>query len=371
METCDALVVGGGPAGSTCARGLGAAGLDVIVLDRATFPRDKTCAGWITPPVLEILEIDPEAYAVGRVLQPITGFRTGVIGGAAVETRYGEIVSYGIRRCEFDHHLLERSGASARTGVAVASLRRDGDAWVVNEAYRASVLVGAGGHFCPVAKAIGDARAPEPVVAAQEIEFRLDAAQAAASAVRGDTPELYFCADWKGYGWLFRKGEYLNVGFGREDSRGLTAHVRAFVSWLQDEGRVPPGLPERWRGHAYLLYDTAPRPLVGDGVLLVGDAAGLAHGRSGEGILPAIESGFLAARAIVEARGRYGRAELERYRRSILARFGPRVRRRGLAGLLPESWLSAAGARLLATPWFTRRFVLDRWFLHRGSPVLT
>ena len=51
MERCDVLVVGGGPAGSSCARALHDAGLDVIVLDRAVFPRDKVCAGWITPQV--------------------------------------------------------------------------------------------------------------------------------------------------------------------------------------------------------------------------------------------------------------------------------------------------------------------------------
>src|SRR5687768_17483918 len=51
VDSCDALVVGGGPAGSTCARALRNAGWDVIVLDRARFPRDKVCAGWVTPGV--------------------------------------------------------------------------------------------------------------------------------------------------------------------------------------------------------------------------------------------------------------------------------------------------------------------------------
>src|SRR5690606_26023348 len=57
-ERCDVLVVGGGPGGSSCARALVRAGLDVVVLDRRRFPRDKVCAGWITPPVLATLEID-------------------------------------------------------------------------------------------------------------------------------------------------------------------------------------------------------------------------------------------------------------------------------------------------------------------------
>ena len=80
METCDVLMVGGGPAGSTCAWKLRQAGADVLVVDQATFPRDKVCAGWITPPVIETLRLDTAAYASSRTFQPITAFRTGVIG---------------------------------------------------------------------------------------------------------------------------------------------------------------------------------------------------------------------------------------------------------------------------------------------------
>jgi len=163
-ERCDVLVVGGGPAGSSCAWKLVQAGLDVLVLDKQVFPRDKVCAGWVTPPVMDTLHLDLEDYRRARVLQPISGFRTGLIDGPPVVTGYGRTVSYGIRRCEFDHYLLGRCGADVRTGTAVRSLRRDGADWIVNETYRAPIVVGAGGHFCPVAKAVAGTRAPEPVV---------------------------------------------------------------------------------------------------------------------------------------------------------------------------------------------------------------
>src|SRR4029077_9097046 len=87
-------------AGSSCARALVQAGLDVVVLDKSTFPRDKVCAGWITPAVGDEVALARADYARGRTLQPITGFRTGFIGGGAVATHYGRPVSYGIRRCE-------------------------------------------------------------------------------------------------------------------------------------------------------------------------------------------------------------------------------------------------------------------------------
>ena len=86
MEHCDVLIVGGGPAGSSLALALGKAGYDTVVLDRQTFPRDKVCAGWVTPPIFRSLQIDTTDYCQGRVLQPIHGFRIGVIGNSDSET---------------------------------------------------------------------------------------------------------------------------------------------------------------------------------------------------------------------------------------------------------------------------------------------
>ncbi len=147
METCDALIVGGGPAGSSCAWKLRQHGMDVMVLDKALFPRDKVCAGWITPAVVRALQLDTEAYARERVLQPITAFRTGLIHGREVETRYPVTVSFGIRRCEFDDYLLARSGARTQLGQALKSVEKRGSRWIVNGAITTPLLIGAGGAF--------------------------------------------------------------------------------------------------------------------------------------------------------------------------------------------------------------------------------
>src|SRR5262249_10819242 len=126
MDACDVLIVGGGPAGSSCAWKLREAGLDVLVIDRAVFPRDKVCAGWITPQVAEELQLDCAHYRRGRTLQPITGFRTGLVDDPEeIETRYQRSVSFGIRRCEFDQYLLCRAGARVRLGTPIASIRRE------------------------------------------------------------------------------------------------------------------------------------------------------------------------------------------------------------------------------------------------------
>lgn len=372
MRSAEVVVVGGGPAGSSTAWALTRLGIDTVVIDRQTFPRDKVCAGWITPAVTRTLELDLDAYRRGRVLQPIHGFRVSVLGGAEVCTRPRQApISYGIRRCEFDDYLLRRSGARLQLGERLGTLRRDGDAWIVNETLRARMVVGAGGHFCPVARQIG-ARVGrgESAVLAQEIEFEMSPAERECCPVDPRVPELWFCADLRGYGWVFRKGNWLNVGLGREDPQGLADHVAAFRRFLVERGRIPVETPDEFRGHAYLLYPRAARPLRHDGILLVGDAAGLAYAESGEGIRPAVESGLLAAHTVVEAAGDYGATTLERYARALTSRLGPR--RRSLAGrVLPAGLRRALAQRLLAREWFVRRVVQDRWFLHAHQTTLT
>lgn len=469
METCDAVIIGGGPAGSTCARALTDAGLDVVLLDQATFPRDKPCAGWITPPVVHLLRLDLGAYrGGGRVCQPITAFRTSRLGRAAIDTDFETPVSYGILRRELDHYLLARCGARLRTGEPLTSLRREGGSasrergagsasdaraatgvgdaggedaaragdWIVNDAIRTPLVIGAGGHFCPVAKRMpalardaaalaaataggadlgigvdarvmtdGDASAAsdagratqsagELVVAAQEIEVRLTPAQAAACRVSGERPELFLCEDFKGYGWCFRKEDVLNIGLGRLDRHHLAAHVRTFADGLVSDGRIPRDLEWRWKGHAYLVREASPRALVADGLLLVGDAAGLAYGRSGEGIRPAIESALLAAQTIVAAGGRYPRAALDPYRAAIESRFGagaprgaassvavsraPAAAHAGVGAASASASASGVGERLgigvatllMSSRWFTRHVLLRRWFLRMADAPL-
>ncbi len=309
----------------------------------------------------------------GRTCQPILGFRTGLVGDALHETRYDHPVSYGIIRSEFDQYLLCRSRADVKTATPFVSAERVGDRWRVNGAFEARVLVGAGGHFCPVARLLNPARpGGEPVVAAQEIEFAF-ADPTRRFPVAADTPELYFTRDLLGYGWCFRKGEVVNIGLGRADRHELAAHVERFVEALGrarglDLSAVANGASRRWRGHAYLLYNRSRRAVLGDGVVLVGDAAGLAYSQSGEGIRPAVESGLMAADAIIRAGGRYDRHGLQTYRRALASRFGSR--RRSVVERLPRGLTVPLARALIRTRWFNQHVVLDRFFLHAGQPPL-
>jgi 2-polyprenyl-6-methoxyphenol hydroxylase-like FAD-dependent oxidoreductase len=110
------------------------------------------------------------------------------------------------------------------------------------------------------------------------------------------------------------------------------------------------------------------RRIVDAGVLLVGDAAGVADPQSGEGIRQAVESGLLAAQTIVEAHGQYSR--LEPYAERLLARCAPGQLSQALSGIVPASVRTVLGRRLLHAPVFVRRIVLDQWFLHRHQPAL-
>jgi geranylgeranyl reductase family protein len=370
MDHCDVVIVGGGPAGSSCAWALRKAGLDVVVVDKKAFPRDKVCAGWITPALIDELDLDIETYRQQHVLQPITGFRVGLVDGPALDIRYGHPVSYGIRRCEFDDYLLRRTGARLRLGERVEKLTRDQAGWLINDTLQTPMIVGAGGHFCPVARYLGaDVGRTERAVNAQECEFEIDSSQQSAYPIDASVPELYFCTDFKGYGWYMRKGNFINIGLGREDTQGLAQHVAAFQDFLARRGRLPADLKPHYKGHAYLLYQHAQRELISDGVLLIGDAAGLACTQSGEGIRPAIESGLLAATTIFQADGRYSRATLEAYTDRLTARFGARDGRDG-SDILPASLKSRLAGKLMTQRWFIQNIVLDRWFLHMQEPPL-
>jgi flavin-dependent dehydrogenase len=273
-------------------------------------------------------------------------------------------VSYAIRRCEFDHWLLSRSGAALATGEPVRRIVRTGGRWVVEGQYAAPVLVGAGGHFCPVSRMLNGPAAGGPMVVARECEFRMTAREAAACAIDGDVPELLFSPDRLGYGWCVRKGAFLNVGFGRIGSESLRESLGELMRVLCGGRGVPEPPRDSWTGHAYRLYARPLRAMVDDGVVLVGDAAGLAHPISGEGIRAAVESGRIAARAILDAGESYARERLEAYATRLHRHFGrPGAAVASYRGV-PDALVARLTRDLLAAPWFARHVLLRRWFLH-------
>ena len=102
------------------------------------------------------------------------------------------------------------------------------------------MLVGAGGHFCPVARMLNGSpdRAALVVGAGGGVRDRSTRGRFR-STIAPEHPELYFCRDLKGYGWCFRKQDYLNIGFGRLDSRALPKASAEFVDFLKARHTIP------------------------------------------------------------------------------------------------------------------------------------
>ena len=298
MRHVETIIVGGGPAGSTCARHLVANGRDVLVLDKARFPRLKLCAGWITGKVMRDLDFSTADYP--HPILPLD-IRTHFFRlPLALPWFPTPGPDYSIRRVEFDAWLLKRSGAEV-VEHEVKSIVRAGEHYVLDDAYSCRTLVGAGGTMCPVRRALfPDGRIKSRQIVTLEREFAYPA--------RGDTCHLYFFGrGLVGYAWVVPKGDgFVNVGLGgkaryfRKSGTKIHDHFRAFIADLVREGRLDAAAAANLEetGHPYFLY-TAAGEVKRDNCFLIGDSAGLATADLGEGIGPAVESGLMAAQEIL------------------------------------------------------------------------
>jgi flavin-dependent dehydrogenase len=293
MRRAEIIVVGGGPAGSAAAQRLRAAGADVLVLDKSSFPRLKLCAGWITPEVVSDLKLEIGAYphrflSFRRLQWHLKGLRLPV-----------PCVQHSIRRFEFDAWLLERSGAEVLQHT-VKSIRRDGEDYVLDESFRCRYLIGAGGTSCPVYRALFRDRVPR-VRGLQTVTLELEFPHEWQDP---DCHLWFFERGLPGYSWYVPKARgWLNVGIGgmairlKQREEDIWQHWEYFTQRLERQFGIR--MPEAPTGYSYYLRG----PLeVGrlDNAFLTGDAAGLATRDLCEGIGPAIRSGQRAADAILK-----------------------------------------------------------------------
>jgi flavin-dependent dehydrogenase len=293
MRSCEVLIVGGGPAGSTAAWKLRRAGADVLILDRERFPRLKLCAGWITPEVVHELGMDVASYPHRLLTFPRLRVHVGRLHLPVA------CVQHSIRRYEFDAWLLERSGAPVEQHT-VRHIAADGDGYVIDDAYRCRYLIGAGGTRCPVYRELFrelNPRASDLQLVTLEHEIQYE--------WRDPDCHLWFFAQGlPGYSWYVPKERgWLNVGIGaiaerlKRTGQDIRAHFAHLASQL--EGQLTPGAQFDPSGYSYYLrgrVDIVRR----DNAFITGDAAGLASRDLGEGIGPAIRSGLRAAQTILE-----------------------------------------------------------------------
>ena len=293
MKKYDVLIVGGGPAGSACARKLVQAGRQVAVLDRETFPRTKLCAGWVTPEAVADLELDVEAYP-----HRFSTFKYIVahVKGLTIKL---DTPQHSIRRYEFDDYLLKRSGAEVFVHN-VKTIERDGGDYVVDGEFRAPFLIGAGGTRCPVYRSLfrdANPRARELQAATYEHEFPFE----------WHDPHChlwFFDKGLPGYAWYVPKADgYLNCGVGgmaeKLKARGddIKGHWRHFVDVLARRDLVTD-VDYAPKGYSYYLRGNVDVVRI-ENAFITGDAVGLATRDLCEGIGPAIRSGHLAAESIL------------------------------------------------------------------------
>jgi len=316
-----ALIVGAGPSGAACAARLKQAGVDFILLDQHTFPRAKPCAGWVTPRALRAIVFQPDQYP-----HSFTTFEKFIISVRGVRftlpTR-----QYAIRRVEFDHWLLERDDLKVELHQ-VKTIRQTADGYEINGKYAARYLIGAGGTYCPVYRALFRKAAPRPkenLIVAFEEEFAYD--------FTDPHCRLWFMENGlPGYAWYVPKANgYLNVGIGakaeklKETGGIIQARWDALTTKLNELGLV--------RGHTWSpvshTYYLCPKALLttrNGNAFLTGDAACLSTRDMGEGIGPALVSGQRAAQAIITG-GEYILDDIPRHSLPsiLLGRFSKRI----------------------------------------------
>ena len=339
-DTADVIIVGAGPSGSTTAYYLASAGLDVLVLEKTSFPREKVCGDGLTPRAIRALTAmgvpmpEDDGWLRNRGLRIIGG-------GGRIELDWPDLSAFpgygAVRaRTDFDQILArhaEKAGArllenvtvtgpivDERTGRVTGVLARqaDGAGPGRERAFSARLVIAADGNSSRLSVAMGlHKREDRPLGVAVRTYY---------TSPRHDDNYLEAWLDlWDGkqllpgYGWIFGMGDGTsNVGVGMLNTSDSFGHVdyRALLRrWI---GAMPAewGFTEENRTQpvrgAALPMGFNRTPHYTRGMLLVGDAAGMVNPFNGEGIAYAMESGEIAARTIVQAFGRLTTAGAER-----------------------------------------------------------
>src|SRR5438067_4281085 len=277
MAGYDVAVIGAGPAGSTAAYRLARAGARVLLLDKSRFPRDKPCGGGVTLRAARLLpfSIEPVVEDVIERLECRLDY------GPRFERRAQGPLAYMTQRRRLDHFLLERAadvGAEVREGVKVADARE----------LDAEIVIGADGCNGTSAKQLGLGAGIVHGVAL-EANFPHDARYA-------HTMVLEIASVPGGYGWIFPKGDHVNVGVGGWASEGprLRTHLRRMC----DAYGIDPVSATDTRGYRLPMRRGVAGLVRGDAAV-IGDAARLVDPFSGDGMYEAFLSATLVADAVL------------------------------------------------------------------------
>ncbi len=371
QQRYDVVVVGGGPAGSVMAWALAKQGVQVLLLDRAKFPRDKVCGDFVEPRGLQILD-RIGCLAALQKNDPLPITQVAMFVESRCKYR-GSIPFYGqnnnlpphgyiIPRDELDHELLlhaERAGATVQDGSAVKNVNCS-DSGVEIKIVRGSrlstcyaeLIVGADGVNSIVAKSAGLLEADPRYIAVAQRAYGEGLAEGA-----GEASFLFDRELFPGYGWLFPiAGGRANIGVGLLSEARTRFEISVptlFKGLIEKLRRDHPlcsdlRVPERPLGGIVKTYGAAGKNHFNRGIL-IGDAGCFVDPMTGEGITPAMESALIGAPLLVEAlnTGNFDANSLSAYEHDFRDHFNPALcpvdlcatlmRNRSFAG----SWLKA------------------------------
>jgi geranylgeranyl reductase family protein len=296
VERFDALVVGAGPAGSLTAYRLASAGASVLLVDKARFPRDKPCGGGLTTRAVRLLP-----FSVEPVVEDVVDrFEFRLRYGSTFErVSSGEPLCLMTQRRRLDAYLAEQAaaaGADFRDGVKVGTLDLGDDgvsATVDGKPVAAQALIGADGANGVTARTLSLGSDYTYGVA---FEGNVPYGPAPEDRYRGRLV-LELGVVPGGYGWVFPKGDHVNVGIGGWESEGPRLRVLLRQVCAQ-HGLADASLSEL-RGHRLPLRKPASKIARGRAAL-VGDAAGLVDPLTGDGMYEGFYSAKLASEAVLE-----------------------------------------------------------------------
>ncbi|MCX8164830.1 MAG: NAD(P)/FAD-dependent oxidoreductase [Aquificaceae bacterium] len=338
MKKVDVLIVGGGPAGSTCAYELAGKGLKVLVVDtKKKIGTPVQCAEFVPIQLTHTFgEFFPEKAISQRVYRMVH------------YTPWGEVVSmcsdgYVLNREVFDHHIAY---LASKKGVEIMLRTRflgfeDGVAWIENIENRkrmpvsARFVVGADGPKSKVAKLTGE-----------HTENFLTTSQVTMPLCKNIEDLLIYFRDYipGGYGWVFPKGKVANVGVGIDTAYNLkvTESLKMFMMELIRDGVVEEMVLKRTGG--WIPADGLLAPIRGN-VLLVGDAGGFCHPITGGGIANAVLSGSMAGKAILKEKPEEFEEEAIDVFESTLRRASEKRKRYmkswdNLKEIIPKTWIA-------------------------------
>ncbi len=310
--SCDVLVIGAGPAGSTAARFAAQKGFKVILLERReTVGLPVRCAEYVPLPIYRYVDLESS----GILVQPVRSMQTYVEGKLVNEMTAPGLM---IHRDRLDRKLSDlavKAGAEIKTGFqaqvmtegTVTARGKDGPVTISSR-----IIIGADGPSSQVVRWMGNE--PGNYLIAAQIRVPLNRPL--------DHIRVYFRPYlFGGYGWLFPKGEMANLGVGIDPAldKGLPEVLTKFVGERVAEGSVENQIMGRGGGLIPVGGLTRVRK---ENMILAGDAAGTCHPITGAGVGNALISGEMAGEAAAEAVRRRNLQPLQNYEQELVEHLG-------------------------------------------------